>query len=504
MSPIVLGVDASTTGVKAVAFDADGTAVASSRAPLDRRSPHPGWGEQSSDDWWDALRSTARDVMGQLNAAGAGVPVAISIAHQRETFVCLDAEGREIRPAMLWLDTRAGGQIEAYGTDEVHALSGKPPSTTPSLYKMIWLRENEPDTIARTAMAVDVHGYLVWRLTGEFVTSAASADPMSLVDMSTFEWSDELVAMTGLSTAQLPALAAPGSVIGRVSDAVAVETGLPAGLPVVAGAGDGQSAGLGAGVLSADRAYLSLGTSLTLGVHGDAYRTSRSYRTLSSPRAGSYTFEGLIASGALSLAWLRDAITGLPDTAEGNEALSRMAHEVPPGAHGLLFLPYLTSAETPYWDAHARAAFVGLGDYHGAAEMARATFEGLALETRLLLGLIEADTGASPTHLIAMGGASRSETLVQIFADVLQREIDLASEVETVALGAGVLAAAAVNLDGQSDLGDIANRMTHSTKTFVPDASARGSYDDLFDVYRSLYPSLKDAFASLARFRDDD
>lgn len=497
----VLALDCSTTAAKAVAFNADGRAIASSRARLSRQSPHPGWGEQSAESWWRAACSALRGVMQELENLGEEPPAAISIAHQRETFVCLDAAGAEVRPGILWLDTRAHKQIAEFGSAEVHRISGKPAGTTPSIYKLLWLKENEPEALERTAMVVDVDGYLVHRLTGQYATSTASADPLSMMDMATFQWSGELLALVGLTTDQVPALFPPGSVIATVSAEAAAATGLPVGLPVIAGAGDGQAAGLGAAVVAPGNAYLSLGTSLTLGVHSVDYRTSMAYRTLSSPIAGRYTLEGLVASGALSIAWFREHIAQLADTPSADASLGHLAESVPAGARGLLFLPYLTSAETPYWDANARAAFVGLGDYHTLADMVRAIFEGLALEVRLLVESIEADTQTPIIGLTAMGGASQSAVLMQILADILQRDITVAAETETVALGAGILAAYGVAFEQQTDIAVIAERMTGIAQVYTPAPAMKTLYDDLFAVYRTLYPSLKDAFAALARFR---
>lgn len=494
---VVIAVDCSTTGSKAVAFDPDGRSVAEGRASYERRSPHPGWQEQDPDDWWTATAAALR----QLTAAlGPAVPVALGITHQRESFACLDAEGRALRPAVLWLDTRAGEQIRTLGTADVHRRSGKPPSTTPSLYKLAWLAEYEPDVIARTHRVVDVHGALVRVLTGQDVTSWACADPLALVDMATFGWDDELIALAGLDRAQLPSLAAPGSVLGEVTAAAAAATGLPAGLPVVAGAGDGQCAGLGAGVLTADRAYLNLGTGLTLGVHAQHYAWSRAYRTLSSPVAGAYTLEALLSSGALSIAWFRDTLSGLEG--DGREQrLEAMAAEVAPGADGLLFLPYLTSAETPHWDADARGVFLGLSDRHGRAELYRAILEGLALEERLSLLRIEDSIGAQVDRVVVMGGAARSVLLTQLLADVLERPVDISAEVETTALGAGILAAAAVGLGGVGSVADAVGAMVRTSATREPDPTHRERYRAAAEVHAQLYPSVKALFPRLAALR---
>ena len=177
---------------------------------------------------------------------------AIAITHQRETFACVTEDGRPLRPAMLWLDTRATAEVAEFGTPEVHRVTGKPPNPTPAWYKLLWLRRHEPETLRRSERVVDVQAYLVHRLTGHWRTSWASADPLGLVDMRTFDYDDGLLAAAGLTRAQLPELHEPGAVLGTIPADLADELDLPHDLPVVAGVGDGQSAGLGTGALSFD------------------------------------------------------------------------------------------------------------------------------------------------------------------------------------------------------------------------------------------------------------
>jgi xylulokinase len=495
VSPIVVGVDCSTTATKAVAFRADGTTVGEARRAFPLQSPRPGWQEQDPTHWWTATADALRELTTKLVRQDVAV-AAIAITHQRETFACLDAAGEAVRPAILWLDTRAAEQIARLGTPEVHRRTGKPPSTTPSLYKLAWLAEHEPEVLERTDVVVDVGGYLVLHLTGERLTSWASADPMSLVDLGTFSWSPCLISQAGLTAAQLPGLVAPGTVIGTVHADAAEATGLPIGTPVVAGAGDGQCAGLGAGVVGPGVAYLNLGTALALGIHSDTYGYAATYRTLASPLAGGYTLEALLASGALSIRWFRDLL-GAAGRDVTEAELERMAGAVPAGARGLLFLPYLTSAETPYWDADARACFVGLSVGHGLAEMYRAVLEGLAYEERLSLELIEAETGVRVERVRALGGAARSRLLIQTLADVLGRPIDLCDEVEATALGAAILAMAAVTDESPKA---VAARMTSTSTSCQPGPNA-ASLQLGYAAYRRLYPALKDVFPLLAALR---
>ena len=415
----------------------------------------------------------------------------------------LDEYDRPIRPAVLWLDTRAGEQIARFGNEDVHALSGKPPSTTPSLYKMIWLAEHEPEALRAAAKVVEVHAYLTHKLTGHWVTSWAAADPMAVVDMKGFSYSGELLGLAGLRAEQLAELYAPGSIMATVSDGVAADLGLPRGLPVVAGAGDCQCAGLGANVTTASRAYLSLGTSMTMGIHSDRYLYSRAFRTLSSPIAGSYTLEALLSSGGLCIAWFRDRLSGMdPTDGPVEPRLEALAAEVPPGARGVQFLPYLTSAETPYWDADARGTFVGLDDTHAVPELYRGLLEGLALEERLTLERVEQATGIGVERLVVMGGGTRSPLFNQILADVLQRPIDVCAEPETTCLGAANLGAAAVGASGTSDVKQTATRMSRVSHTVEPQPQLRDVYEKAARVHEALYPALRDVFPTIAELRN--
>src|SRR5919197_2681151 len=258
----VIGLDSSTTATKAVVWNRDGRAVADGRAQFSLSLPRPGRHEQDAEDWW---RSTVTAVRAALRSVDASDIEALCLTHQRETFVCVDEAGRAVRPAIVWMDVRAAREVEQFGSDDVHRLTGKPPDTTPALYKLLWLREHEPETIERTRWVADVHAFLVNRLTGTWRTTTACADPLGLIDMARQDWADDLLARVGLSRERVPALVGPGDVIGELSTAASEQLGLPAGLPVVGGAGDGQSAGLGANATRPGTAYMNVGTAVGAG-----------------------------------------------------------------------------------------------------------------------------------------------------------------------------------------------------------------------------------------------
>jgi xylulokinase len=309
--------------------------------------------------------------------------------------------------------------------------------------------------------------------------------------MRTFEYSPELLATVGLRLDQLPELVAPGVIIGEVSGDAALATGLPAGLPVVAGAGDGQCAGLGAAICEEGRAYLNLGTAVTLGLHSERYHASLAFRTLSSPVAGKWTLEAVLASGALSLAWFGREVAR-DDSPDAYQRLEAAATSVEPGSEGLLFLPYISGVGTPYWDAAARGAWVGLRERHGLAHMYRAVLEGIAYEQRMALSMMAAEVGSDAVAIRAMGGGTRSSLWVQVLADILGKPVEVTRRSETTALGAAILAAAAVRVDGEGDVVATAQRMSRGWRTVEPELSGAGArrYRRLADVYARLYPVL--------------
>ncbi|SCL21672.1 xylulokinase [Micromonospora pallida] len=463
--PVIVALDCSTSACKAVVFDLSGETVCESRRYVTTTSPRPGWYEQDATQWAEGLADALTSVADLLPPSHR--PLALGITHQRETFVCVDRDHHPIRPAILWLDNRAEEQVARLGGDAVQAATGKPRSTLPSLYKLAWLAEHEPDTLRRTHQVLDVHAYVSHYLTGVAVTSWASADSTALVDLATRDWSPELLRAAGLTRQQVPELAAPGDRIGGLRPEVARRTGLPVGLPVVAGAGDGQCAGIGVGGLAPGTAYLNLGTSFSLGAFVPGRPTYPGLRTMAAPVPGHSAVETLQPVGGMTLDWARDLLSA-PD----RSAVEAAAAEVPPGAGGLLFLPYLGGRETPVHRSDVRGAVLGLGGRHGAAELLRAVVEGLAHDQRDCLDLLRQATGADLRRVIVTGGFAQSALVVRIFSDVLGVPTAVAPEREGTALGAAVVAAAAGPDAPYADVPTAARHMTRPAATVAVDAHA--------------------------------
>lgn len=500
----VIGVDSSTTATKAVVWDREGRAVSEGRQEFELAIPHPGWHEQDARDWW---RSTAAALREAAGGADASEIEAIGLTHQRETFACLNKDGDPLRPAMLWLDSRAGKEVEKYGSEELHKITGKPPDTTPALYKLLWLREHEPDVLERTSRVVDVHAFLVKHLTGEWRTTSACADPLGLVDMEAFDWSDEVLGQVGLAREQLCELLPPGAVMGQLRADVAEEVGLPAGIPVVGGAGDGQSAGLGANITKPGRAYLNLGTAVVSGTYSDEYAWHRAFRTLGGPVPGTYTLETLLQGGTYTVSWFVNKLAGIEALRLGldlsdEDVLEAAAARVRPGADGLLAVPYWNQAQTPHWDDYARGMLIGLRGHHGKAHIFRAILEGIAFEQRLLTDQVVSAQNQPIDLYLAVGGGSRSSLWCQIIADVTLRTTIACSEVETTALGAGMHAAAAV--DWFDSIPEAAEAMSGERAKYEPDERNAKRYGKLLEVYREIYPRMKELFPLLSAAVEDE
>jgi len=500
---LAVGLDASTTAVKAIAWDAAGTRVAEGRAELTLENPEVDAWEQDAESWWTATLSALSALTGQLGPRSKDI-IALCVTHQRETFVLCDDAGQPLAPALSWMDARGRDQVERavaeLGRERLHELSGKPACITPSFYKLLGLLARQPELARNSLRFLDVHAFLVFRLTGTWATSLASADPLGIVDMRERAWAEELVAFSGLDPARLPQLARPGEILGRLSASVAHSTGLPADVALVAGAGDGQAAGLGAGITEPGRAYLNLGTAVVSGVLSHEYVVDLAFRTLFAADGEAFFLESDLKGGTFTLNWLAEKWCGAKTASEVTRVLGDLEREaatLPAGAAGLVLVPYWNGVMNPYWDDDATGIIVGFTGSHGPAHMYRAILEGIAFEERLHVDGIERASNHAIEEMVVMGGGSRSDLFCQILADVLDRPIRRARSSEATALGAGILAAVAANM--QPDLPSAVQAMTGTDTSFLPGPDAPRYRELQREVYAPLYPALAGPLERLSR-----
>jgi xylulokinase len=498
---LIIGVDASTTACKVVVWDCLGNQVSSGRASLPVDMPHPGWHEQPAESWWRALARAMRQALRNVDRSRLA---GLAIAHQRETFVPVDRDGNPLRAGIVWMDERAAGMMPVLegliDKDSFHRLTGKPLSANLTISKIAWLREHEPHIFEQTARYMDVHAFLVQRLTGVYRTGWGCADPTGLFDMTRQGWAESLLAKIGVSVDQMPDAFPPGAWLGNVTRLAARATGLPDGLPVFAGLGDGQAGGVGANICQPGTAYLTLGTSVISGTFSDQFVTDSAFRTMNGGAPGSFLLETVLLGGGYTVAWLVNTFLGKSGAAAGRErdSLEAALDQVPPGSEGLVVVPYWNTVMNPYWDATAAGITLGWRGIHRPAHFYRAILEGIAMEMRLHFEGVEQALASPVERVVAMGGGAKSERWCQIIADVTGKPVHRTAAPETTALGAGILAASGAGWYG--GVGQAAEKMAAwRTDVIEPDPARVAFYVNLYEaVYRDLYPALRDPLARLS------
>lgn len=487
---LVVGLDCSTTSTKAIAFDRRGKVAAYASETVPLFSPQANYYEQDPADWWKSSVMALNKITKAIDKRRIA---ALAVANQRETFVTLGAGGESLRRGIVWLDERCKDEVEPFarkiGKDRIHRITGKPPDYAPVVYRLAWMKRNEPELFRKIAMVCDVHTYVTWKLTESFKTSWASADPLGLFDLKNKKWSPVILKALGLRESQLPETYSPGTILGKVCAHASEETGLTTDTIVVAGGGDGQAAGLGSNALTTNRAYLNLGTAVVAGVYGDRYRISRAFRTMGSCSDSGYYYECSLRAGTFSLEWLLRKILNIDPTTEIYEQLEDATRNIPPGSDGLFYLPYLCGVMNPYWDANARGAFVGLSSSHARAHIYRSILEGIAFEQLFALNAVEKEIGKRVKEFVAIGGGAASDLWCTIISNVTGRSVLIPENIEASGLGAAI--AAAVGVGWYANFKEAASKMTAVRKEIKPDAKIFSQYKKMFGEYRRLFPLLK-------------
>lgn len=491
---LVLGVDVSTTATKAVLVDAGGDVVATGVSEYGVATPHPGWSEQEPGLWWTAAASA---IASALTAAAVppGSVEAVGLTGQMHGCVLLDEAGDVVRPALLWNDQRTSRQCEEIrarvGAQHLIQLTGNDALTGFTAPKILWVRENEPDSWSHVAHVLLPKDYVRYQVSGQFATDVADASGTLLLDVSSRAWSSDVLEALDLDSSMLPAVHEGPAVTGVVCARGSAATGLPEGIPVVAGAGDQAANAVGVGAVAPDVGALSLGTSGVVFVPTARPAVEPRGRVHAFCHAvpGMWHVMGVMLSAAGSLRWFRDTVApGLPFADLTDEAAL-----VPPGAEGLRFLPYLTGERTPHADPDARGAFVGLTVRHTRAHLTRAVLEGVAFGLRDSLELMLDAGVAIPGEFRASGGGTNSRLWRQIVSDVLDVPLVGVGTVEGAAFGAAVLAA--VGAGWFTSPRDAVAAMVRRSAVTEPGDTA--SYGRAYASYRSLYPALGPTFHGL-------
>ncbi len=491
-----LGIDSSTTGVKALLIDEAGQVVGTATTELPLSTPKPLWSEQHPADWWNGTVNSIQTVLRETSVSGDDV-AAIGLTGQMHGMTLLDETGEVIRPALLWNDQRTGTQCDdiraRVGKKRLVELTGNDALTGFTAPKILWVRDEEPNNFAKIKQVLLPKDYVRYKLTGEYATDKAGAAGTLLLDVKTREWSQDVLDALEIPAEWLPKTHEGPEVTGQISAEAAEATGLKAGTPVVGGGGDQAAQAVGVGAVQPGIIALTLGTSgVIFASAGEPFvEPEGRMHAFCHAVPGRWHMMGVMLSAAGSLRWYRDT---LAPGVEFDDLLAP-AEAIPQGSEGLLFLPYLTGERTPHPDPLARGGFIGLTIRHTQPHFTRAVLEGVSFGLRDGFELMKAAGLTDIKQVRVSGGGAQSPLWRQILADILDVELVTVNTTEGAAFGAAILAG--VGAGNWSDVDSACNASINLTGSTSPDASGVAAYEPYYEQYRKLYPALKDISHSL-------
>jgi len=489
---VVLGLDVGTSGVKAILVDASGEVRAATTTPLTLSTPQPGWAEQDPADWWSACLTSIRNVLQQHDAR----VLAVGIAGQMHSSVFLDAGGRVVRPALLWCDGRTTAQCAEItrlvgGEEQLREWVSNPALEGFTLPKVLWLRQHEPAAFARVTTVLLAKDYIRYRLTGEQATEPSDASGTLMYDSARQRWSRELMDAVGLPLSLLPNVGMSAAALGSVIPDAAQASGLRVGTPVVGGGADNACGAAGVGAVAPGEAVASWGTSGTVLAPMDAPRVDPALRahTFCHVLPDVWYVMGVVLSAGGAFAWYRNQFAReLADADDANERLNAEAEQIPRGADGVTFLPYLQGERTPHRDASARGAFLGMSLAHSRAHLTRAVLEGVCFALRDSLTILH-ELGLAPSHLLLTGGGARSPFVRRMQAEVCGLPVATVNREEGPAFGAALLAAVGAGV--YRHLGEAAAATLVRGPLETPDRAAHLEYESAYQRFRAAYKAAR-------------
>ncbi len=484
MSPTLLAIDIGTSATKAAVFNLEGDLLAVQAQDYSVVHPQPDWAEQDPRDWWSATCQCTSRV---LTETGHPPVAGVAVSGQTPSLVAVDHQGQPLRPAVLWLDRRAHPQVawlEAHlGSQAAITASGNLLDSYFGGVKWLWFRQEETELYHQTWQIWQASSYLIYHLTGASQLEYSQAGLCSpCFNLFTQNWDPAICERMGLDLQKLPPLVPATHIAGGVTPQAARQTGIPVGTPVCAGGGDFALSCLGAGSPRPGHAVVMLGTAGNLLVPAPAGTDPRLINTRHIS-GGGLSLGGVYSGGVVT--WLR-TLLGL-DSTETYTQLETEANATPPGAGGLVFLPYLMGERTPIWDPQARGLFFGLSHTQRRGHLYRAALEGVAYAFREMLGIV-AETGTPIRQVTLTDGGARSPLWRQIFADVLDLPVHWQPGGGTL-LGTALLAGVACGaLPGFQAIDTWLGPVT----TVQPQSEFVDLYERGFHTYSQLYGRLKD------------
>ena len=495
---MLLGIDLSTTGAKALLIDHEGRVVSSATTPLSLSTPHPLWSEQDPHEWWTATTKSIGQALASANASGTDV-AAIGLTGQMHGLVLLDDHGEVLRPAILWNDQRCGAECDEIrarvNRSELVQITGNDALTGFTAPKILWVETHEPQIYRRIRHVLLPKDYIRYKLTATYAMDKADGSGTMLFDLRERTWSSQILNALNISPGWLPETFEGHETTGEVTREAASSTGLRQGTPVVAGGGDQSTQAIGTGVVRPGTIAVTLGTSgvVFAATESPLIEPEGRLHAFCHAVAGRWHLMGVMLSAAGSLQWYRDKLACDRSFAD----LVDEAAQVPAGSEGLIFLPYLSGERTPYPDPLARGAWIGLTMRHGQAHLTRSILEGVAFGIKDMFCLMRDAGLGSIEEVRVSGGGAKSLLWRQIVADTLSAELVTVNTTEGAAFGAALLAGVGAGVWRNVD--------TACAETIVikdrisPNKDNAGIYQSIYDQYQRLYPILKPTFHALAK-----
>ncbi len=501
----LLGIDIGTSGTKTVLFNEAGVPLASHTIEYPLCQPQNGWAEQDPHDWWMAVLQTIQAVLTKSGVKPEEVK-AVGLSGQMHGLVMLDAQGHVLRSAILWCDGRTQKQcdeITGLLGDALISVTANPALPGFTAGKILWVREHEPQIYEKCRHILLPKDYIRYKLTGEFATEVSDASGMNLLDVTNRRWSGEVLSKLDIDPGLLGKMYESCQVTGVLTPAASEATGLLPGTPVVGGAGDNAAAAIGTGVVETGKAFTTLGTSGVIFAHSDRVTIDPKGRvhTFCSAVPGAWTVMSCTLAAGLSLQWFRSQFCGAEEglaAAQGRDVYDLMtdvAQKSPIGANRLLYLPYLMGERSPLLDSDARGAFVGLSNIHTKGDMIRAVMEGVAYSQRQCLDVFR-EMGVDVADMAVCGGGGRSPFWRQILADLYGCPVKTIASEQGPALGAAILAGVGAGV--YETVAQGCQVAVQAGPTQRPDPEDAAAYEPYYQLYRTVYPALKDIYHTLA------
>ena len=495
----LLSIDIGTTGGRSIIFNQKGEIISSAYQEYDCHFPTPTEVEQNAEDWWLVTKNTINEVLNKSKVKLSNI-VSASVTNQRETIVPVDEEGNPLSRAIVWQDRRTINEckeiVDKVTSEKIYKITGLTVDPYFSGPKILWMQKNWSKAYQNAYKFMLVHDYVQVKLTDEFVTDFSNASRTMLFDINAQQWSDKILNKLDIPKEKLPKAIPSGTKVGNLTKKAAEETGLPEGLPIIAGGGDQQCAALGVGVIKQGRVKATTGTGTFLLAFMNESKRDPKRRVLCSCHTvpGKYVYEASIFTTGSILRWFRDNFSFAEKSLAPNlnldcyDLLGMQAESISPGSEGVMVLPHFTGAGAPHWDPNAKGLIFGLSLGHSRNHIIRAIMEATCYEIKTNLQVMK-DLGVSVEELRITGGASRNSTWNQIEADICNMPVIKGKVEEATALGAAILAGIGAGV--YKNIEEAAKEMVLIEEKRNPIEKNTKKYSQYYKVYSKLYSAMK-------------